>query len=73
MMIDQPTEPRLVTGRALADVLDVAPSTINRMARDGLLPVYRLGDRPQQWRYDVAECLRRLRTDHAGQRQGGAA
>ena len=59
------TKLRLVCAAAMAEILDVEQAALARMARESLLPTYRLGERPSTWRYDVEECLGRLRHDHA--------
>ena len=50
---------RLLTTRELADRLRVKPKTIWQWARDGRIPVYRIGQ--QTLRFRLVEVLAKLR------------
>lgn len=65
-----PRERRLVDAFGLAAVLGVSPAAVKRLHREGRIVGYRTGKR--QVRYDVEECLQRLRVG-AGDRQERAS
>lgn len=56
-----PCDKRLVDHFGLAAVLDVSPEKVKALHRAGVLPAYQTG--PKQLRFDVEECLARLRVD----------
>ena len=58
-----PCDKRLVDRFGLAAVLHVSPAKVKAMHRAGVLPAYQTG--PKQLRFDVEECLARLRTEGA--------
>jgi hypothetical protein len=60
MFLD-PNDKRLVDHFGLAAVLDVSPEKVKALHRAGVLPAYQTG--PKQLRFDVEECLARLRVD----------
>lgn len=60
-MSSDPNEMRLVDHRGLAAVLHVSPEKVKALHRAGVLPAYQTG--PKQLRFDVEECLARLRVD----------
>jgi len=51
---------RLVDASELAAVLDVSPEMVKHLHRGGAIPAYRTGKR---LRFDVDECLARLRVE----------
>ena len=65
-MTDQNNK-QLVDAGALAIVLGVTTDTVNKLHREGVLPAYRAGKK--QLRFDVAECLARLRVDQAAKHE----
>lgn len=60
-MSSDPNDKRLVDHFGLAAVLDVSPEKVKALHRAGVLPAYQTG--PKQLRFDVEECLARLRVD----------
>lgn len=70
MATNSPDDLRLVDQYGLAAVLRVSPARVKALHEQGRLPAYRVGKR--SLRFDVDECLNRLRDD-GPERQGGAA
>lgn len=62
------TDKRLVDQHGLAAVLSVNSETVKRMHRDGVIPGYLVGK--NRVRFDVAECLARLRVEPARSAEG---
>lgn len=60
-MSSDPNDKRLVDHFGLAAVLGVSPEKVKSLHRAGVLPAYQTG--PKQLRFDVEECLARLRVD----------
>lgn len=58
-----PTSKQLVDAGVLARILGVTADLVNKMFQAGDLPGYRAGKR--QIRFDVDECLARLREDRS--------
>lgn len=59
----KPDNKQLVDAGALADILRTTTDNVNKLHRDGVLPAYRTGRK--QRRFDVEECLARLRVEVA--------
>ncbi|MFN6193816.1 MAG: hypothetical protein ACK5BN_08350 [Planctomycetota bacterium] len=64
-MHSDPNEKRLVNHFGLAAVLGVSAEKVKSLHRAGVLPAYQIG--PKQVRFDVEECLARLRIDAPSQ------
>lgn len=70
-METEPREKRLVDHFGLAAVLDISPEKVKALHRAGVLPAYKTG--PKQLRFDVEECLARLRVEAAAAPQERAS
>ena len=69
--MSDPHHKRLVDHFSLAAVLNVSPEKVKALHRAGVLPAYQTG--PKQLRFDVEECLARLRVEAASERQERAS
>jgi len=49
---------RMVTARELGDYLRLSSSTIYKLASEGEIPGFRIGD---SWRFDMEEVLKRIK------------
>jgi excisionase family DNA binding protein len=52
-----PVDEEILTTREVADLLKLHPKTVNKLARSGRVPAYRIG---RQWRFRKSEVLKLL-------------
>jgi excisionase family DNA binding protein len=52
-----PVGEEILTTREVADLLKLHPKTVNKLARSGRVPAYRIG---RQWRFRKSEVLKLL-------------
>jgi len=58
---------KLVTAKELSDYLKLSDSTIYKLALNGEIPGFKIGD---SWRFDMEEVLERLREGRPPVREG---
>lgn len=61
--MNRPREPAVLTVKELADLLQVHPSTIYRMLREGVLPGFKIGS---DWRFNRDSIDRWIRSRPQG-------